>query len=565
MKNLLKKTVSILTVLAMLLGGITAFADELAETEWVELPTFEIGGGMNGTLDPTAEVRTHAGRRGDVLFTLTLTEGCDISVAWDGNALGLTRPDESVPVYTFIRHVEWDEYHVVSMTAGRRMAYALTSEILPPEPVPEKIQEEAIEEISQEEPQENPQEEIKEQQNEETNENSVEETQGDSQETVSEQPEADDAEEQPAVETDSRQEQQEIPDETEQQDESSHGTPENAESSVIDTESAIDSNESDMTYDEPEDSKTEEIEPEQVSEQQTDTDTADITEQPVDETSQAENRESPEETDLPEKQNPDENTDEETGPESIEIIIDKTVKPGDTWEKTLRRNKPVILKLEVDEAQNIHLILEGSSAWCSVQKSDIQTEDVQKVYTDPETKRVLVEWSATGTYLVTIGSGEEALLMKTKVLFLDDTAFEVWLAENEIPDNQEDKDTTEEDTSETPEGTPDGDENEPDSIDETAEENEEEPVLPEERSVTFSILWDTEDPVIGDTAHLVATLSGYDTVEHSLQWQYSLDDSTWIDVPDATTETLDIVTTEENNFYYWRVMVYVYPPEDNEE
>ena len=89
--------------------------------------------------------------------------------------------------------------------------------------------------------------------------------------------------------------------------------------------------------------------------------------------------------------------------------------------------------------------------------------------------------------------------------------------------------------------------------------------MPEERSVTFSILWDTEDPVIGDTAHLVATLSGYDTVEHILQWQYSLDDSTWIDVPDATTETLDIVTTEENNFYYWRVMVYVYPPEDNEE
>ena len=139
MKNLLKKTVSLLAALALLLVVITAFADEAAETEWENLPTFEIGRETGGTFSPdtVTEIRAHAGRRGDVLFTLTLAENCEAEVTWDGSGVRLSRPDGESTVYTFIRHVEWDEYHVISMTSSRRTAYTLLGEIIPDEPVAE--------------------------------------------------------------------------------------------------------------------------------------------------------------------------------------------------------------------------------------------------------------------------------------------------------------------------------------------------------------------------------------------------------------------------------------------
>ena len=85
------------------------------------------------------------------------------------------------------------------------------------------------------------------------------------------------------------------------------------------------------------------------------------------------------------------------------------------------------------------------------------------------------------------------------------------------------------------------------------------------RSVSMVINWDTDDPVLGDTAHMKAILEGYDGLSYSLQWQNSPDCETWKDITGATGETFDIMITEENNDLYWRILVYLETSVDREE
>ena len=129
MKYLLKKTFSILIALAVLLCCASAFAEETGETELVNLPVFEIGRGMSGTISPdfATEIKAHAGRRGQVQFTLTLAEDCDVSVAIDGGGVFLMRADANAPVYTFIKRFAWNEYAVISMNSSRTTGYSLVS------------------------------------------------------------------------------------------------------------------------------------------------------------------------------------------------------------------------------------------------------------------------------------------------------------------------------------------------------------------------------------------------------------------------------------------------------
>ena len=83
-----------------------------------------------------------------------------------------------------------------------------------------------------------------------------------------------------------------------------------------------------------------------------------------------------------------------------------------------------------------------------------------------------------------------------------------------------------------------------------------------ERHITIDVAWDVPEPDIGDTAHLKAVPEGYENLTYTLQWQYSPDDRNWTDAAGETDDHIDIVLTEENNNYYWRIMVFV---QDHEE
>ena len=83
-----------------------------------------------------------------------------------------------------------------------------------------------------------------------------------------------------------------------------------------------------------------------------------------------------------------------------------------------------------------------------------------------------------------------------------------------------------------------------------------EKILPENASLSFDVAWDGE-PALGSTAHFIARMEGYDNLNYTLQWQYSLDNETWLDLEGETGSQMDLVITEENCAYYWRITVII--------
>ena len=260
---------------------------------------------------------------------------------------------------------------------------------------------------------------------------------------------------------------------------------------------------------------------------------------------------------------------EEEPAESVEVIITKTLGINQSWEGRMKKTKPAVLKLDLSSPCTVYMLVEGQDVWATVEKSDRLTEDPARTQTDSETGRMIISWEAeAGSYLITLGPVEPNLLAMATVTFMDTAAYETWEPEQE--ENEPEPDTEMENEPEE-EQQEEKTENEPEPTDviqqEETDENEKPPVdiltlLPEDRSISYEVLWDVEEPAFGDTAHFVSSLKGYDKVEHSIQWQYSEDDTNWNDIYGATDETMDIVASEENYLYYWRVMVYVYLPEE---
>ena len=89
----------------------------------------------------------------------------------------------------------------------------------------------------------------------------------------------------------------------------------------------------------------------------------------------------------------------------------------------------------------------------------------------------------------------------------------------------------------------------------TEEEKTLEKALNPNRSVSVRLVTDAKTLRFGDTVKLAATLSGYDNVNYTLQWRYSVDGKTWHDCPNQTGAEMTVVVSESNYRYYWNVLV----------
>ena len=165
--------------------------------------------------------------------------------------------------------------------------------------------------------------------------------------------------------------------------------------------------------------------------------------------------------------------------DSVEVIITKSVRLGETWEGVTRDTKLTVLKLDLDKAQTIHLIVEGKNAWANIRKSEQSADNLRKVESNPETKRAVINLDAeAGSYLITIGPVEPNKMAKAKATILDDQGYAAWEASLE--------NIEEEETAEEPAAEPENEnaEEKPDETEnETAEDLTEEPakVLKEEQ------------------------------------------------------------------------------------
>ncbi len=282
----------------------------------------------------------------------------------------------------------------------------------------------------------------------------------------------------------------------------------------------------------------------------------------------------------PETTEPEERAGDEDAADAVELIITKAVRVGDSWSGVMKKTKPAILKLDVAQAQQVNLLVQGRHVWITVEKADSLTDTPARTLT--ENSQAIISWYAeAGSYLITLGPVEPNLMAKANVTILDDAAYGEWLAQQQAEEvtEEEPTETTEEtgepaeETTEEPGGITE-EEKEELPVDETTDETEtgEEPAeentedteenIPEselkpERHIRVDVTWDVPDPIIGDTAHFAAVMEGYDELQYTVQWQYSPDENTWYDIPNETNTTMDVVVTPENNIVYWRILVYV--------
>ena len=273
---------------------------------------------------------------------------------------------------------------------------------------------------------------------------------------------------------------------------------------------------------------------------------------------------------------------------SVEVVVTKTLAIGGSWEGRAGKTKPAVLKLDISQPATVYMLVEGKDVWASVEKADQRTDNPPQTRTDPETDRMIISWEAeTGSYLITLGPVEPNLLALAKVTFMDTQTYTAWEASDVIP-SEEGVIPSEEDvipsevegspsdvipsdapviSSEAEKSPPDVIPSEEDVIPSEVEGSPSD-VIPSEaegspsRHITVDVTWDVPNPVIGDTAHFQAILEGYDNLTYTMQWQYGPDNETWYDIPGETEPTMDVVVNEENNLYYWRIIVYI---EDDQE
>lgn len=253
--------------------------------------------------------------------------------------------------------------------------------------------------------------------------------------------------------------------------------------------------------------------------------------------------------------------------EGIEILITKDLKLGQSWEGTVGRNKPAVLKLDLERAGTVYMVLEGKDAWATVEKSDRMTGDAPRSQVDPEKDLLVYEWEAeAGSYIITVGPIEPNLMAMVKVTFMNTGAYEAWEAAGE-PEEEPEEEPIEEPKEEPekehepedekkPEEEP-GDKPEEEKPEDNKDEDKPETEPNAERSLMISVFYDTPKPVLGDTAHFRTEMIGYEDTAYSVQWQYSEDHEIWNDIPEATDPSMDVQITVENNHYYWRIVVFV--------
>ena len=120
---------------------------------------------------------------------------------------------------------------------------------------------------------------------------------------------------------------------------------------------------------------------------------------------------------------------EEDGIGTVEVVITKALKLGQSWEGTMSKKKPAVLKLDLEKACTVHMLVEGKDVWATMEKADRRTDNPPRTQTDPETKQAILFWEAeAGSYLITLGPVEPNLLAMATVSFMDKTAFDAMMA-----------------------------------------------------------------------------------------------------------------------------------------
>lgn len=176
---------------------------------------------------------------------------------------------------------------------------------------------------------------------------------------------------------------------------------------------------------------------------------------------------------------PEESAEDEEAADAVELVITKAVRVGDSWSGVMKKTKPAILKLDVAQAQQVNLLVQGRHVWIAVEKADRLTENPARTLT--ENSKAIISWHAeAGSYLITLGPVEPNLMAKANVSILNDAAYGEWLAQQQAEEVMEEEPTEVTEETEEPAEEPAEEPEETEESEEPAEETVEE--IPEEET-----------------------------------------------------------------------------------
>ncbi len=133
------------------------------------------------------------------------------------------------------------------------------------------------------------------------------------------------------------------------------------------------------------------------------------------------------------------NAAEEDSAGGIEIVIAGTLRTGESWNGIIRRKVPMVLRLDLREAQTSHILIEGRDIRAGIRRTDQSDEDFPQRESDPETNRIIIDLdAANGSFLLSLEPGEDSLMAKVSVSILNQEAYEAWLTENSTEAEDED-------------------------------------------------------------------------------------------------------------------------------
>ena len=96
----------------------------------------------------------------------------------------------------------------------------------------------------------------------------------------------------------------------------------------------------------------------------------------------------------------------------------------------------------------------------------------------------------------------------------------------------------------------------------TPQNEENAPDFPEDFQLHFEAYCDDGELNFGDVMHFVVTATGDEGIDYELVWQWSEDNENWNTVEGENGKQLDLLVTEENYLYYWRIKARLAEPQE---
>lgn len=528
MKKTYSKFISLLLAFSLLMTMFgVALADDNSETP-KEPASIESGHSYSQAVEAgeAFRVRVTAKKAGDLILAISLSEKCDVSASVSGSGSALADTGDG-KTFTCTRPVGFGAKIDVSVKTDKAVTVTLKTE------VKEKIQEQP------EEKQEEPEQDEPKQAEPKQEELKLEEQKKDDPvqtETIS------DVKEEAPVQPEAQPEEKNVGDKydekTEIKEEITEEVKEETDKEQQENPAAISQEQLTEAGNVPQPKETDDpVLEEVVEEQQLDLSLEDEDKKseqtPIEEELKEEFDEKQQEQ-LPEANSedlPQENLDEVKGKV---LPSDAETQPADE-EIIQEEGKGTEEQSEIDEHEEVRDSLEPTDT-LNAKQDNIEENQVE------EQKETIISESDIIDKSDEIKQDEETTPVE-----------ETKLDEETIPVEEPKEDST---------TNPKQDEQQEDeSTVELAEEEKTPLELPEDRSSSFEVLWDVENPNYGDVAHFVATVKGYDGLNYVIQWQVSQDDVNWEDIEGENGLTMDVVVTRENADYYWRLVIYVYETE----